>query len=81
MGCAAARVVPREDALGGGKDPSLAAGLDRAGEEHGREQVPLGGVCAAAGLLQELPRHDVSRGTERSPPPCHNPTPPLFLPG
>lgn len=54
--------MPREDALSAGKDPRLAAGLDGAGEERGRDQVPLGGVCAAAGLLQDLPRHDVSRG-------------------
>lgn len=75
-GCAAARAVPREDALGGGKDPGLAARLDGAGEERGREQVPLGRVCATAGLLQELPRHDVSRGTRRlSPRPPFPPFP------
>lgn len=53
--------MPREDAHAGSKDPGLSAWLDGAGEGCGGEQVPFGGVCAAPGLLQELPRDDVSR--------------------
>lgn len=53
--------MPGESARSGGKDPGHAAGLDGAGEECGGEPVPSAGVCAAPGLLQELPRHDVSR--------------------
>lgn len=70
--------MPGEDALSGGKDPGLAAGLDGAGEERGGEQVPLGGVCASPGLLQELPRDDVSKGHGEvvTPPPL-----PPSLPG
>lgn len=53
--------MPRENARPRGKDPGLAAGLDRAEEDCDGEQVTFGRVCAAPGLLQELPRNDVSR--------------------
>lgn len=52
--------MPRENPRTWGKDPGLAAGLDRAGEDCDREQITSAGVCAAPGLLQELPRNDVS---------------------
>lgn len=53
--------MPRENAHSQDQDPGLAAGLDRAGEGCDGKQVTFAGVRAAPGLLQELPRHDVSR--------------------
>lgn len=55
--------MPGESARTQGEDPGHAAGLGRAGEECDGEQVTSARVCAAPGLLQELPRHDVSGGT------------------
>lgn len=59
-GCRLEGVVPRENARTCHKDPSVAAELDGAGEDCGGEQVTSARVCAAPGLLQELPRDDVS---------------------
>lgn len=53
--------MPRENAHSQDQDPGLAAGLDRAGQDCDGKQVAFARVRAAPGLLQELPRHDVSR--------------------
>lgn len=53
--------VPRESARTRCKNSGYTASLERAGKERDREQITSERVCAAPGLLQELPCHDVSR--------------------